>query len=109
MTATLQEKLTDYDEMAESSQAASDLLKALSNETRLMILCMLAEKEKSVSDLEQLLDMRQPTVSQQLARLRADRLVTTRRDGKMVYYGLASNEARAVIEVLYDIYCAPNT
>ncbi|MGI9483782.1 MAG: metalloregulator ArsR/SmtB family transcription factor [Hyphomicrobiales bacterium] len=107
MALTAEDTLSSHDEMAENARAASDLLKALSNETRLMILCMLAEEEKSVSDLEELLDMRQPTVSQQLARLRADRLVTTRRDGKMIYYGLASNEARAVIKVLYDIYCAP--
>ena len=106
---TLQNDVADYDQMAESARDASDLLKALSNETRLMILCMLAEEEKSVSDLEELLDMRQPTVSQQLARLRADRLVTTRREGKMIYYGLSSNEARAIIRALYDIYCAPKT
>lgn len=107
MAVTAEQASSDYDQMAENAQAASDLLKALSNETRLMILCMLADEEKSVSDLEELLDMRQPTVSQQLARLRADRLVTTRRDGKLIYYGLASSEARAVIEVLYDIFCAP--
>jgi len=104
---SVQEKAADYEQMADSARDASDLLKALSNETRLMILCMLADEEKSVSDLEQLLDMRQPTVSQQLARLRADRLVTTRRDGKMIYYGLASTEAQVIIKSLYDIYCAP--
>ena len=105
----VQETIADHDQMADNAREATELLKALSNETRLMILCMLAKEEKSVSDLEELLDMRQPTVSQQLARLRADRLVTTRREGKMIYYGLASNEARAVIDALYDIYCAPNT
>ena len=105
----VQETIADHDQMADNAREATELLKALSNETRLMILCMLAKEEKSVSDLEELLDMRQPTVSQQLARLRADRLVTTRREGKMIYYGLASNEARAVIDALYDIYCAPST
>ncbi len=99
----------NYSEMADSARAASDLLKALSNETRLMILCMLVEKEKSVGDLEELLDMRQSAVSQQLARLRADRLVETRRDGKTIYYSLGSNGAKAVIDVLYHLYCGPNS
>jgi DNA-binding transcriptional ArsR family regulator len=95
----------DYEAMADSAKAASDLLRALAHEARLMILCMLVEGEKSVSELEAFLEMRQPTVSQQLARLRADRLVKTRRDGKTIYYSLASEEARKVIAVLYDLYC----
>lgn len=94
-----------YEAMAESAKEASDLLRALAHEARLMILCMLVEGEKSVSELEALLEMRQPTVSQQLARLRADRLVKTRRDGKTIYYSLASREAEKVIAVLYDLYC----
>ena len=97
----------NFVELAASARAASDLLKALSNETRLTILCMLSDGEKSVSNLEELLDMRQPTVSQQLARLRADRLVKTRREGKMIYYGLASDEAKVIIQALYELYCAP--
>lgn len=95
----------DYEAMAESAKSASDLLRALAHESRLMILCMLVEGEKSVSELEAFLEMRQPTVSQQLARLRADRLVKTRREGKTIYYSLASEEARRVIAVLYDLYC----
>jgi len=95
----------DYEAMAESAKEASDLLRALAHEARLMILCMLVEGEKSVSELEAFLEMRQPTVSQQLARLRADRLVRTRRDGKTIYYSLASEEAKKVIAVLYDVYC----
>src|SRR5665647_2036663 len=79
--------------MAGNAKRASDFLKALAHESRLMILCILAEGEKSVSELEAILDLRQPTVSQQLARLRADGLVSTRRDGKAVYYNLASQEA----------------
>jgi ArsR family transcriptional regulator len=94
-----------FKEMASSAQAAADMLRALSHETRLMILCMLAEGEKSVNELEGLLDLRQSSVSQQLSRLRADRLVQKRRDGKTIFYSLASNEARAVIDVLYEIYC----
>lgn len=98
-------KADDYEAMSESAKQASDLLRALAHEARLMILCMLVEGEKSVSELEGLLEMRQPTVSQQLARLRADRLVQSRRDGKTIFYSLASEEAAKVIAVLYDIYC----
>jgi len=99
----------DYASMSDSAQAACDMLKGLSHETRLMILCMLSDGEKSVSELEELLDMRQPTVSQQLARLRADRLVNARRDGKAIYYSIASDEARSIIDVLYNLYCKGNT
>ena len=94
-----------YKDMTESAQAASDLLRALSHETRLMLLCMLADGEKSVGELEELLELRQSTVSQQLARLRADRLVEKRRDGKSIFYSLASSEARIIIETLYELYC----
>lgn len=93
------------EDMADSAQAASDLLRALSHEARLMILCMLVEGEKTVSELEDLLNLRQSSVSQQLARLRGDRLVNKRRDGKAIYYSLASTEAKAIIETLYDLYC----
>ena len=91
----------------ESSEKASRLLKALSNQDRLMILCNLADGEKCVGDLEALLGIRQPTLSQQLARLRSDELVNTRRDGKVIYYSLASSEAGRVIELLYTLYCEP--
>lgn len=91
--------------MANNSKRASVFLKALSHESRLMILCILAEGEQSVSDLEELLDLRQPTVSQQLARLRADGLVTTRRDGKVIHYSLASDEARIVVGAIYEAFC----
>jgi ArsR family transcriptional regulator len=93
--------------MRDSSGQASRLLKALSNQDRLMILCILADGEKCVSELERLLGIRQPTLSQQLARLRADDLVSTRRDGKVVHYSLASSEAGRLIELLYQMYCAP--
>jgi len=91
--------------MADNAKRASDFLKALAHESRLLILCILAEGEKSVSELEEILSLRQPTVSQQLARLRGDGLVSTRRDGKAVYYSLASEEARAVIGAVYDVFC----
>ena len=93
--------------MVESADAASHFLKALANENRLLLLCLLAEGEKSVTELETMLELRQPTVSQQLARLRADDLVSYRRDGKTIYYSLASAEARQVIGLLYDLFCAP--
>src|SRR5664280_293568 len=91
--------------MAGNAKRASALRKSLAHESRLMILCILAEGEKSVSELEQILNLRQPTVSQQLARLRADGLVSTRRDGKVIYYSLASNEARTIIGAIYDVFC----
>ncbi len=95
----------DIDRMSGNAKRAAEFLKALAHESRLMILCILAEGEKSVSELEDILSLRQPTVSQQLARLRADGLVTTRRDGKTIYYSLASEEARVVIGAVYDVFC----
>ncbi|MFN3657722.1 MAG: ArsR/SmtB family transcription factor [Pseudolabrys sp.] len=105
MDLPLLERPDDLDRMAGSAKRATDFLKALAHENRLMMLCILAEGEKSVSELEEILSLRQPTVSQQLARLRADGLVATRRDGKTVYYSLASEEARVVIGAVYDVFC----
>lgn len=96
----------ELERVAGNARRASDFLKALAHESRLMILCILAEGEKSVGELEDLLSLRQPTVSQQLARLRADGLVTTRRDGKAIYYSLASEEARVIIGAVYDVFCS---
>jgi DNA-binding transcriptional ArsR family regulator len=96
---------TELDRMMDNAKRASDFLKALAHESRLMMLCILAEGEKSVSELEQQLSLRQPTVSQQLARLRADGLVNTRREGKTIYYSVASDEARTVIGAIYDVFC----
>lgn len=93
------------EEMRENAEKASNLLKALSNQDRLMILCNLAQGERSVRELEALLGIRQPSLSQQLARLRADDLVSTRRDGKAIYYRLISSEAGRVIDLLYELYC----
>ena len=95
----------ELERMVGNAKRASGFLKALAHESRLMILCILAEGEKSVSELEDILSLRQPTVSQQLARLRADGLVSTRRDGKAIYYTLASEEARVVIGAIYDVFC----
>jgi len=94
-------------DMAADAERACDFLKALTNPSRLLILCQLADGERSVGELEGLLGLRQPTLSQQLARLREDQLVETRRHGKMIYYRLASDEARQVIELLYQLFCSP--
>ena len=94
-------------ELLQSAEAATDFLKALANENRLLLLCLMADGEKAVSELEITLGLRQPTVSQQLARLRADNLVSHRREGKTIYYSLASEEARQVIGLLYELFCSP--
>jgi DNA-binding transcriptional ArsR family regulator len=91
--------------MVRKARYASDFLKALAHETRLLLLCYLAERERSVTELESILSLRQPTVSQQLARLRLDGLVRTRRDGKTIYYSLADEKLHRVIDVIYDIFC----
>lgn len=88
-----------------NAREASDFLKALSQESRLLVLCLLAEKERSVSELEAILSIRQSALSQQLARLRYDDLVTTRRDGKQIYYSIADDDVRRVISLVYDIFC----
>ncbi len=84
---------------------ASTFLKTLANENRLMVLCHLAQGEKTVSELESLVGIRQSNLSQQLARLRAEGLVTSRRNAKSVYYGLDSREAVFVIQLLYRLFC----
>jgi DNA-binding transcriptional ArsR family regulator len=99
------ERSQELDRMVGNARRAADFLKALAHESRLMILFILAEGEKSVSELEDILQLRQPTVSQQLARLRAGGLVSTRRDGKAIYYNLASADARVVIGSIYDVFC----
>jgi len=96
---------TEPERLVDKARRAADFLKALAHENRLMILCILSQGEKSVSELEQMLSLRQPTVSQQLARLRAEGLVTTRRDGKAIHYSLASEEARVVVGAVYDMFC----
>jgi DNA-binding transcriptional ArsR family regulator len=97
----------DIDVLMEQARKAGDLLKALSHESRLLILCILVESEKSVSELEELLSMPQAAVSQQLARLRFDRLVQTRREGRMVYYSIANEEVAQLVELLYQFFCKP--
>jgi DNA-binding transcriptional ArsR family regulator len=99
------ESSPQLEKMFGNARRASDFLKALAHETRLLLLCLLSERERSVTELEQILSLRQPTVSQQLARLRLDGLVTTRRDGKTIYYRINDDDIRRVISVVYDIFC----
>jgi len=106
-TAKVRPRDIDIDTMIANAQLASEFLKALSHEARLVILCLLMEGEKSVTEIEHLLNLRQPAVSQQLARLRADNLVEIRRDGKNVYYSLARPEVREVIGALHQAFCKP--
>jgi len=81
-------------------QASSSLLKAIANENRLTILYLLREGEKSVLELGRSLDLRQPTVSQHLARLREEGIVATRRDGQAIFYFLVCRKARRVIDLM---------
>lgn len=96
------------DAMAENAKAASAMLKALGHEGRLMILCYLAHGEKSVTELEELLSLRQSAVSQQLSRLRADNLIEARRDGKAIYYSIVDERAQRITELVYDLFCGPD-
>lgn len=96
---------SDLEAMTNSAREACEFLKALAHKSRLHILCELVDGEKRVRELEEALDLRQSAVSQQLSRLRLEGLVTWRRDGKQVFYGLASDDVRKVIRVLVDIFC----
>ncbi len=87
---------------------ASNFLKAISHEGRLLILCHLSTGEKSVTELEELLSSRQAAVSQQLARLRAEGLVQPRREGKAIYYSLTDQRAIKILDVVYDLFCREN-
>ena len=99
----------DLDKMKASAARACRLMKVLSNQDRLMLLCQLSQGEKRVGELEEILGIVQPTLSQQLTVLRDDALVTTRRDGKNIYYQIASAQALAVMNVLFDQFCGPKT
>lgn len=98
-------KPKDMQILVEQARKASELLKALSHESRLMILCILSEREMTVSEIEDIMRLPQATVSQQLARLRSDKLVTTRRDGRLIFYRIADTEVSSVVESLYEVFC----
>lgn len=95
-------------EMARNAEDAASYLKTLAHGGRLMILCHLSGGEKSVSELESLLDLRQAAVSQMLARLREEGFVSTRRDGKVIYYQLTDERTAEVIGLMYRLFCAPS-
>jgi DNA-binding transcriptional ArsR family regulator len=92
-----------------SADAASRLMKVLSNPDRLLLLCQLAQGEARVGELERLVGLGQPTLSQQLGVLRDEALVATRRDGKQIYYRIDSPQALAVMQVLYQHFCSTST
>lgn len=92
-------------EMEAGADRAVELLKALGNRSRLLLLCQMKNGERSVGDLAQAMNLRDAAVSQQLALLRKDGLVTTRRQGQTVYYALASKEAAQVIDTLFTLFC----
>lgn len=94
-------------DLDEKAHVAADLLLAMANPKRLMILCHLFERELSVSELGQIVGMNQSALSQQLAKLRSMRLVDTRREAQTIYYSLASGEVERVLETLHGIYCGP--
>ncbi len=93
-------------EMQQQSEKAAAFLKALAHEGRLLILCHLNTGEKSVTELEQLLGQRQAAVSQQLARLRMEGLVKSRREGKTIFYSIGDPRAARMISLMYEIFCA---
>ena len=95
----------DIIEMRSSARTVTALLRALANEDRLLLLCQMTHGEKSVSELEAQLDIRQPTLSQQLGVLRTEGLVTTRREGKRIYYTVADPKLLALLNTLYTLYC----
>ncbi|MBY6003627.1 metalloregulator ArsR/SmtB family transcription factor [Salipiger bermudensis] len=95
----------ELDRIADKAAAASAFLKAISHEGRLMILCHLVTGEKSVTELEELLSARQAAVSQQLSRLRLEGLVVPRREGKAIYYRLADDRPKRMLETVYELFC----
>ena len=99
----------DVDAMQEQASKASTLLSAMCNETRLMLLCQLIGTERSVNELARLLSAPQSTVSQHLALLRRQGLVSGRREGQAHFYSLAGVEARAILETLQTLYCDPQS
>ena len=95
----------EMDRIVDNATNASNFLKAVSHEGRMLILCHLVTGEKSVTELEPLLSARQAAVSQQLSRLRLEGLVVPRREGKAIYYRLADDKPRRILELVYDLFC----
>jgi ArsR family transcriptional regulator len=95
----------DIEQLRRSAGEACGLLKVLANQDRLLLLCQMTQGEYCVSDLEEMTGIRQPTLSQQLTVLREEEMVSTRREGKQIYYSITSKQAMALMQVLYELYC----
>lgn len=95
----------DMEQMRAAAGTATAVLRVLANEDRLLLLCQLSQGEHAVSELESLLDIRQPTLSQQLGVLRNEGLVSTRREGKYIYYAVADPDVLTLLKTLYALYC----
>jgi ArsR family transcriptional regulator len=93
--------------LEKNAAKACELLAAMANTSRLLVLCQLAESEKSVGELQPLIGLSQSALSQHLAVLRSQRLVRTRRDGQQIYYSLASSAASALMQTLNEQFCKP--
>ena len=98
--------MAQFADMEGNAGEAAELLKAMASPHRLMLLCLLADEERSVSDLTAEMGLRQATVSQHLARLRQEGLVATRREAQTIYYSIANKAAAAIIRILYKTYCS---
>ena len=92
-------------QMRNAASEATAVLRALANEDRLLLLCQLSQGELAVGELEHSLDIRQPTLSQQLGVLRTEGMVKTRRDGKRIYYSVADQKVLTLLATLYELYC----
>jgi DNA-binding transcriptional ArsR family regulator len=103
--ASMNSVMLELSEMQAAAGQACRLMKVLANADRLMILCQLSQGERRVGELEEMLGIVQPTLSQQLTVLREEALVSTRREGKNIYYQISSPQALAVMEVLYGQFC----
>ncbi|RMF41472.1 MAG: transcriptional regulator [Alphaproteobacteria bacterium] len=97
---------TELQKLRDNADRAGDLLKVMANNNRLLILCQLLGGEKSVHELQEAIGLSQSAISQQLAILRAHRMVSTRRQAQSVFYSLDSPEAAEILRTLYQIYCA---
>lgn len=94
-------------EMLAQAREASEMLKTMSHEGRLLILCFLLDGEKTVSEIENLTSLAQATVSQHLARMRLDKLLGSRREGRLIYYRIVDQKVAVLIGTLYELYCRP--
>ncbi len=101
--------MIDPELLRKAASAAVAALKVLANEDRLLLLCQLSQREMCVSELEEALNIHQPTLSQQLGVLRTEGVVNTRREGKRIYYSVANPDLLQVLDVLYRIYCPRET